>query len=106
VTLKFIPGQPHKSFFIVALALNACPVEFPEGDPIQQGLSGGLILEGLGAFEERNRICDPTFEKRHPWPSQPYFEALKFYKCFIFPEEGVTANSTFSDYFKIWIHKS
>jgi hypothetical protein len=32
VTLKFIPGQPaeagkpHKSLFIVALALTACPV--------------------------------------------------------------------------------
>ena len=26
VTLKFIPGQPHKSLFIVTLALTACPV--------------------------------------------------------------------------------
>jgi len=26
VTLKFIPGQPHKSLFIVTLAVTACPV--------------------------------------------------------------------------------
>ena len=24
VTFKFIPGQPHKSFFIVTLAVTAC----------------------------------------------------------------------------------
>jgi hypothetical protein len=52
----------------VALVLTACPVEFPEEDPIQQGLSGGLIFEGLGAFDELNRIGDATFEKRPPWP--------------------------------------
>ena len=31
-------------------------------------LSGGLIFVGLGAFDELNRICDATFEKRPPWP--------------------------------------
>ena len=28
VTLKFIPGQPHKSLFIVTLAVPACPVVY------------------------------------------------------------------------------
>jgi hypothetical protein len=39
--VKFIPGQPQKGLFVVALAFPACPVEFPEGNPIQQGLSRG-----------------------------------------------------------------
>jgi hypothetical protein len=26
VTLKLIPGQPHKSLFIVTVAVRACPV--------------------------------------------------------------------------------
>jgi hypothetical protein len=68
VTLKFIPAQPQKILFIVTLALTACPVEFPEGDPIQQGLSGGLVFAGLGAFNYLNRICDASFEKKPPWP--------------------------------------
>lgn len=42
-------------------------------------LSGGLIYAGLGAFDDRNRICYATFEKRHPWLLQPYFEAPKCY---------------------------
>jgi len=27
-TLKFIPGQPHKSLFIVTVAVPACPVVY------------------------------------------------------------------------------
>jgi hypothetical protein len=84
VILKFIPGQPHKSLFIVTLALTAYPVEFPEGDPIQQGLSGGLIFAGLGAFDERNSICDAAFKKRPPWPLQSNFEAPNCYTNRIF----------------------
>ena len=44
------------------------PQEHLHRDVSPYCLSGGLIFAGLGAFDERNKICDATFEKRPPWP--------------------------------------
>jgi hypothetical protein len=54
VTLKFIPGQPHKDLFIVMAAVPACPVV--------------VYLREWGAFDYLSRVCDATFEKRPPQP--------------------------------------
>jgi hypothetical protein len=47
---------------------GAAPQEPLHRDVGPYCLLGGLIFAGLGAFDERNRICDAAFEKRPPWP--------------------------------------
>ena len=46
LALKFFPRQPQKRACAAVVAFSAYPVEFPEGNPIQQG-GGDLNLGWL-----------------------------------------------------------
>jgi len=47
VVLKFTTAQPQKIAPLRKETFPACPVEFPEGNPIQQGLSSACWF-GVG----------------------------------------------------------